>query len=145
MTWWRCHNEEEEGAGPVSVDIAITTICLITVCHLNSKLMQQILYWWYISSVECKKVVSDFLSFCRKGNFVFRFPLYFIVFWRLICSIKMSILWVETCIIAKNVSFYLHFWYLQETQFYQKCHLRPSCIHMTIYKLLTAEGPIRVS
>ena len=43
------------------------------------------LYQWfvvasYISSVECNKVVSAFLSFCGKSNFLLRFPLYFIVF-----------------------------------------------------------------
>ena len=42
-----------------------------------------------ISSVECKKVVSAFLSFCGKSNFVVRFPLYFIVFWQLVLCIKM--------------------------------------------------------
>ena len=30
-----------------------------------------------------------------------------------------------------NVSFYIFFQYLQQTWFHPKCHLRPSCIHMT--------------
>ena len=59
------------------------------------------------SSVECKKVVSAFSSFCRKGNFVLRFPLYFLVFWHLISSIKEWIIWVETCFMAQNMSFYM--------------------------------------
>ena len=31
----------------------------------------------------------------------------------------------------QNVSFYMYFLYLQQTWFHPKCHLRPSCIHMT--------------
>ena len=36
--------------------------------------------WGHMSSVECNKVVSAFLLFCGKSNFLLRFPLYFIVF-----------------------------------------------------------------
>ena len=86
-----------------------------------------------ISSGECKKVVSAFSSFCRKSNFVLRFPLYFIVFWHLISSINVQILWVRACTIAQNVSLYLNFQYLWKTQFHPNCHLRPFCIHMTIW------------
>ena len=45
-----------------------------TVMRLEAKRLS------YILSVECKKVVSAFLSFCGKSNFVFRFPMYFIIF-----------------------------------------------------------------
>ena len=51
-------------------------------------------YSWmmeHYSSVECKKVVSAFLSFCGKSNFVLRFSLYFIVF-------------LTTCFVHKNVN-----------------------------------------
>ena len=65
---------------------------------------------FHIPSAECNKVVSVFSSFCGKSNFVLKFPLYFIVFWHLISSIKMWLLWVDqTCIMAQNVSFYLYF------------------------------------
>ena len=34
---------------------------------------------------------------------------------------------------TQNVSFYMYFLYLQQIRFHPKCHLRPSCIHMTTW------------
>ena len=97
----------------------------------------------HISSVECKKVVSAFSSFCRKDNYVLRFPFYFIVFRHLISPMYKQIFWVETYTIAQNVSFHLNFQYVWKTQFPSKCHLRPSCIHMTIYySTLSSDLPL---
>ena len=82
--------------------------------HLNRKVVIKINLYPRedMSSVECKKVVSAFSSICTKSNCVLRFLLYFIVFWHLIFSIKIQILWVETCIMAQNVAFYLCFYHL---------------------------------
>ena len=45
----------------------------------------------------------------------------------------MYILWVETCTMIQNASFYMYFLNPQNTWFRPKCHLKPSCIHMTKY------------
>ena len=69
--------------------------------------------WNCKSSVECNKVVSAFLSFCGKSNFVFRFPLYFIIFWHLVLSIKKvnTLSWYlyhdSKCVIL-HVLFYIY-------------------------------------
>ena len=47
----------------------------------------------------------------------------------------MQILWAETYTLVQNMHFYLNIQYVRKTQLHPICHLRPSCIHMTIYGL----------
>ena len=68
----------------------------------------------YYSSVECNKVVSTFSPFCRKNNFVLRFPLYFIVFWHLTSSTTYKYfelrpaLWLKMCYFTCSFNIYEH-------------------------------------
>ena len=49
-----------------------------------------------LSSAQCKSVVSAFWSFCRRSHFMLKIPLFFLVFWRLIFVLKLSLVWVGT-------------------------------------------------
>ena len=94
----------------------------------------------FISSAQCKSVVSAFWSFCRRSHFMLKIPLFFLVFWHLIFALKLSLVWVGTWCKAWIVCFCMYFQYLYKTQFHPKCHLRHSCIEPTIwYPPLTNE------
>ena len=79
----------------------------------------------FISSAQCKSVVSAFWSFCRRSHFMLKIPLFFLVFWHLIFTLKLSLVWVGTWCKAWIVCFCMYFQYLHKTQFHPKCHLRP--------------------